>query len=165
MTKALFPGTFDPVTNGHLNIIKRAARLFDLIDVVIAENDDKKCLFSVAERLDFIKDSIRTLEHFENVTVHAWSGLIVDYAKESGAKVLIRGIRNTLDFSYEFELSLMNHVLSSNVETLFIPTNQKYLLLRSSSIKELARLGGDVSAMVPPAVAEALKKKFSSPST
>lgn len=157
MTKAIFPGTFDPVTLGHLNIIKRSAKLFDSIDIVIANNDDKKCLFTTVERLELIKTLIEPLP---NVTVHTWDGLIVDYAKQTGAKVLIRGIRNMTDFSYEFDLSLMNHNLCSSVETLFIPTDQKHLLLKSSAIKELAKLGGDVTKMVSPNVLCALKKKF-----
>lgn len=157
MTKAIFPGTFDPVTNGHLNIIKRAAKLFDLIDIVIAENGDKKCLFTVAERLELLRPLIKPIP---NVTVHTCGGLIVDYARQTGAKVLIRGIRNMTDFSYEFDLSLMNHNLCGSVETLFIPTDQKHLLLKSSAIKELARLGGDITNMVAPNVKDALQKKF-----
>ena len=137
MTKAVFPGSFDPMTNGHINIIQRAAKLFDEIDVVIAVNDDKKYLFSTEERLSLVQELIMP---FRNVSVHVWDGLIVEYAKQTGAKVLIRGIRNMNDFSYEFDLSLMNHNLNPEVETLYIPTDQKFLLLKSSAIKELAKL-------------------------
>ena len=157
MTKAVFPGSFDPMTNGHINIIQRAAKLFDEIDVVIAVNDDKKYLFSTEERLSLVQELIIP---FRNVSVHVWDGLIVEYAKQTGAKVLIRGIRNMNDFSYEFDLSLMNHNLNPEVETLYIPTDQKFLLLKSSAIKELAKLGGDVSGMVPENVKKALERKY-----
>ena len=157
MTKAVFPGSFDPMTNGHINIIQRAAKLFDEIDVVIAVNDDKKYLVSTEERLSLVQELIMP---FRNVSVHVWDGLIVEYAKQTGAKVLIRGIRNMNDFSYEFDLSLMNHNLNPEVETLYIPTDQKFLLLKSSAIKELAKLGGDVSGMVPENVKKALERKY-----
>ena len=157
MTKAVFPGSFDPMTNGHINIIQRAAKLFDEIDVVIAVNDDKKYLFSTEERLSLVQELIMP---FRNVSVHVWDGLIVEYAKQTGAKVLIRGIRNMNDFSYEFDLSLMNHNLNPEVETLYIPTDQKFLLLKSSAIKELAKLGVDVSGMVPENVKKALERKY-----
>ena len=157
MTKAVFPGSFDPMTNGHINIIQRAAKLFDEIDVVIAVNDDKKYLFSTEERLSLVQELIMP---FRNVSVHTGDGLIVEYAKQTGAKVLIRGIRNMNDFSYEFDLSLMNHNLNPEVETLYIPTDQKFLLLKSSAIKELAKLGGDVSGMVPENVKKALERKY-----
>ena len=157
MTKAVFPGSFDPMTNGHINIIQRAAKLFDEIDVVIAVNEYKKYLFSTEERLSLVQELIMP---FRNVSVHVWDGLIVEYAKQTGAKVLIRGIRNMNDFSYEFDLSLMNHNLNPEVETLYIPTDQKFLLLKSSAIKELAKLGGDVSGMVPENVKKALERKY-----
>ena len=157
MIEAIFPGTFDPPTNGHINIIQRASRLFDKIDVVIAVNKAKSCLFTPEERLAFLEELVKP---YKNVTVHTFSGLIVDYAEQKGANVLIRGIRNSIDFSYEFDLSLMNHKLNSNIETLFIPTEQKYLVLKSSSIKELAQFGGDVSEMVPENVRAALEKKY-----
>ena len=157
MSIAVFPGSFDPPTNGHLNIIQRASTMFDSIDVVIAVNSEKKYLFSQEERFSMLKELVKP---YKNVTVHIWEGLIVNYAKKTGVKILLRGIRNTIDFSYEFELSLMNHNLNNEIETLFIPTDQKYLLLKSSSIKELARFGGNISEMVPPFVEEALRKKY-----
>lgn len=157
MTKAIFPGSFDPPTNGHINILQRASRLFDQIDVVIAVNSKKNCLFSAEERLAMMTELIKP---FKNVTVHTFSGLIVEYAEKNDAKVLIRGIRNSNDFAYEFDLSLMNHNLKPNVETLFIPTDQKYLLLKSSAIKELAQFHGDISGMVPENVEKALKEKY-----
>ncbi len=158
MSIAVFPGSFDPPTLGHLNIIERCSRLFDEIDVVIAVNPGKKYLFSEQERLDMIRNLV---SGYRNVTVHLTNSLIVDYCKKIGAKVLLRGIRNMNDFSYEFDLSLLNKSLNTDVETLFIPTEQKYFLIRSSSIKEVARFGGDISTMVPPLVESAIKEKFS----
>lgn len=157
MTKAIFPGSFDPPTNGHINIIQRACRIFDEIDVVIAVNNTKKCLFTAEERFSMLSELVRP---FKNVSVHTYSGLIVNYAKENNAKVLIRGIRNATDFAYEFNLSLMNHTLNSEIETMFIPTDQKYILLKSSAIKEVAQFKGDISGMVPKIVKEALEKKY-----
>ena len=158
MTTAVFPGSFDPPTYGHLNIIERASRLFDSIDVVVSVNPDKNYLFTDTERVEMLK---KLTAQYKNVTVHKCGTLIVDYCSKTGANVLLRGIRNTNDFSYEFDLSLVNRSLSSRVETLFVPTEQRYFLIRSSSIKELARFGGDISGMVPPIVAEAMREKYS----
>lgn len=155
MVKAVFAGSFDPPTNGHLNVIQRASKLFDSLDVVVAVNSSKKCLFSSEERVLMMK---KITQGFSGVSVHSCNTLIVDYAKKVGAKVLIRGVRGEADFSYEFELALLNHHLNADVETLFIPTDQKFLLLKSSTIKELALFGGDFSGMVPPCVKEALDK-------
>lgn len=157
MTKAVFPGSFDPITNGHLNIIQRASKLFDQVDILIAVNKNKKYLFSAEERLEMVSALIK---NYKNVTVHTYDGLVVKYAQQNGAKVLIRGIRNSNDFAYEFDLSLMNHKLDPEVETLFIPTDQKYILLKSSAIKELAQFHGDISGMVPENVEKALKEKY-----
>ena len=158
MAKAIFPGSFDPLTYGHLNIIERASRIFDEIDVVVAHNVNKKYMFSADERLRMVKELTKD---FKNVTAHISEKLIVDYAKESGANVLLRGIRNSIDFFYEFDLSLMNKNLSSEIETVFIPTDQKFLTIKSSSIKELAAFGGNISGMVPEIVVEAMKAKMS----
>lgn len=157
MVTAVFPGSFDPPTYGHLNIIERVSKLFDQIDVVIAVNPEKKYLFSDKERYDLLK---KLTSGYDNVTVHICNTLIVDYLKSTGSKVLLRGIRNSNDFSFEFDLSMMNRSLYSEIETLFVPTEQRYLLIRSSSIKEVARFGGDISAMVPPVVAEEMYKKY-----
>lgn len=154
---AIFAGSFDPPTYGHLNIIERARKMFDEIDVVIAVNQQKKYLFSDSERFQSLTALVA---QWSNVSVHLWDGLIVDYASSRGAKVMLRGIRNVTDFSYEFDLSLMNKTLDSKIETLFIPTEQKYVLLKSSSIKELASFGADVSGMVPPMIAKMLADKF-----
>ncbi|MDE6704393.1 MAG: pantetheine-phosphate adenylyltransferase [Treponemataceae bacterium] len=157
MTTAVFPGSFDPPTYGHLNIIERASRLFDNVDVVIAVNAEKKSLFTADERIGLMK--VLT-DPFANVSVHQWEGLIVNYAKQNGANILLRGIRNANDFAYEFDLSLMNHNLNGAIETLFIPTEQRYSIVKSSAIKELAFFGGDISGMVPPVVAAAMKQKY-----
>jgi pantetheine-phosphate adenylyltransferase len=155
--KAAFPGSFDPPTLGHLDIIRRAAGLFDELLVVIAENRQKKYLFSAAERIEMIR---QLTGEFSNVTVTSCDSLIVNFMRKQNIKLLIRGIRGMEDFSYEFELSMMNKALDSSIETIFMSTDPEYLVLRSSSIKELASFGGDVSGMVPPPVADALRKKI-----
>ena len=157
MLKAVFPGSFDPPTLGHLNIIERASAIFDELVVVVAENKQKKYLFSAHERLEMIKELIKP---GKNVRCFIWDSLIVDFMKRENIRLLIRGIRGMDDFSYEFELSMMNKALYPHIETLFMSTDPRYIVLRSSSIKELASFQGDVSLMVPPLVADALKKKF-----
>lgn len=157
MNKAVFAGSFDPPTYGHLDIIKRASSLFDSVDVVISVNPDKHYLFSEEERLLMLEQLV---SEYKNVNVHTWNGLVVNYAKQVGAKVLIRGIRSTNDFSYEFDLAHMNQNLNPDIETLFLPSQVKYAIVKSSSIKELAKFGGDISRMVPAIVEKQLKKKF-----
>lgn len=157
MTSAVFPGTFDPPTNGHLNLIERGSRLFDKLDVVVASNPSKSHLFTPEERLDMLRELTKNLK---NVTVHLWDRLIVEYAEKNKANILLRGIRNTNDFAYEFDLSLMNHNLDPKIETLFLPTDPKYVIVRSSSIKELAQFGGDISGMVPKIVEDAIHAKY-----
>ena len=158
MVKAVFAGSFDPPTFGHLNIIERAQKLFPEIHVVIAVNKNKNYCFSGEERLDVIQQLV---SRWNNVSVHLWDSLIVDYAKKIKADVLIRGVRNDNDFLYEFDLAMMNKSLNPQIETLFLVPDPKFFVLRSSSIKELAAFGGDVSTMVPPIVEAMLKKKFS----
>lgn len=158
MVSAVFPGSFDPPTYGHLNVIERASALFDTIDVLVSVNPGKKSLFSAEERVSLLTELTK---NFKNVQVHSCGILVVEYARKIGAKALLRGIRNTPDFSYEFDLALVNRSLNDGVETVFIPTDPKYFSVRSSAIKELAAFGGDLSKMVPPVVQEALKKKFS----
>ena len=158
MVKAVFAGSFDPPTFGHLNIIERAQKLFPEIHVVIAVNKNKNYCFSGEERLDVIQQLV---SRWNNVSVHLWDSLIVDYAKKIKADVLIRGVRNDNDFLYEFDLAMMNKSLNPQIETLFLVPDPKFFVLRSSSIKELAAFGGDVSAMVPSIVEAMLKKKFS----
>ena len=158
MVKAVFAGSFDPPTFGHLKIIERAQKLFPEIHVVIAVNKNKNYCFSGEERLDVIQQLV---SRWNNVSVHLWDSLIVDYAKKIKADVLIRGVRNDNDFLYEFDLAMMNKSLNPQIETLFLVPDPKFFVLRSSSIKELAAFGGDVSTMVPPIVEAMLKKKFS----
>ena len=158
MVKAVFAGSFDPPTFGHLNIIERTQKLFSEIHVVIAVNKNKSYCFSGEERLEVIQQLV---SRWNNVSVHLWDSLIVDYAKKIKADVLIRGVRNDNDFLYEFDLAMMNKSLNPQIETLFLVPDPKFFVLRSSSIKELAAFGGDVSTMVPPVVEAILKKKFS----
>ena len=157
MVSAVFPGSFDPPTYGHLNVIERASALFDTIDVLVSVNPGKQSLFSADERVSLLKEMTKG---FKNVQVHSCGTLVVEYARKVGAKALLRGIRNANDFAYEFDLALVNRSLNDGVETVFIPTEPKFFSVRSSAIKELAGYGGDVGKMVPPVVEEALKKKF-----
>ena len=158
MLKAVFPGSFDPPTLGHLNIIERASSVFDELVVLVADNRQKKYLFTVEERLEMMREIVRFKG---NVKCASWDSLVVDFMKKENIKLLIRGIRGMDDFSHEFELSMMNKALYPHTETLFMTTEPRYIVLRSSSIKELASFHGDVSQMVPLVVAEALKNKFS----
>jgi len=160
MLKAVFPGSFDPLTLGHLNIIERASAIFQEVAVVVAENRVKKTLFSMDERLEMIRETVKPMA---NVRCYVWDSLIVDFMKREDIRIIIRGIRGMDDFSFEFELSIMNRALYPQIETFFMGTDPKYIVLRSSSIKELASFHGDVSQMVPALVADALKRKFSAP--
>jgi len=156
MLRALFPGSFDPPTNGHLNLLERASRIYDEIDVVIAVNPNKGYTFTADERFEMMRELV---QEYSNVQVHLWDKLIVTFAEKVGARIMIRGVRALADFGYEFELSMINKGLDPAVETIFMPTDPQYFVLRSTSIKELARLGGDISTMVPPIVAEALHER------
>ena len=157
MTRVIFPGSFDPPTNGHMNLLHRAAKLWDEVNVVIAVHPMKHCTFSPDERFAMMEE---LAANYKNIKVTLWDKLIVDYAEMTGAKVIVRGVRALADFSYEFELSMTNKGLKPGIETIFMPTDPQYFVLRSSAIKEIALFGGDVSAMVPPLVMEALKKKL-----
>jgi pantetheine-phosphate adenylyltransferase len=157
MQKAAFPGSFDPPTLGHLNIIRRAAGIFDELVVVIAENRQKKYLFSTEERIEMIRQLTRDCK---NVSVAICDSLIVDFLQKQGIKILVRGVRGMEDFSHEFELSMMNKALDSGIETIFMTTDPEYFVIRSSSIKEVASFQGNISGMVPPLVAEALREKY-----
>jgi len=160
MLRVMYPGTFDPPTCGHLDIINRAARIFDEVEIVIAINLEKRTFFSPDERFEMMNSLV---EGLANVRVHRWEGLVVQMAEKLGARIMLRGVRALSDFNYEFELSTMNRALDSRIETVFLPTDQKYFVLRSSGIMEVARLGGDISQMVPPLVAEALLAKLGKP--
>ncbi len=158
MIKAVLPGTFDPPTNGHINLIRRGAKLFDSLDVVVAVNDQKKnTLLSPEERLSLIQQSVKDMP---GVKVSLWDRLIVDYAVENEIKVILRGVRAIADFGYEFELSMMNKQMSSQIETVFLPTDPKYFVLRSSAIRELLYFDADISQMVPAHVEKLLKRKL-----
>jgi pantetheine-phosphate adenylyltransferase len=155
--KAAFPGSFDPPTLGHINIIQRAASIFDELVVVVAENRQKKYLFSAGERVSMIRELVKSRK---NVAVETCGTLIVEFLRSRDIRLLVRGVRGVDDFSYEFELSMMNKALNPQIETIFMTTDPEYFVLRSSSIKELASFHGDVAGMVPPLVAEALKVKY-----
>jgi pantetheine-phosphate adenylyltransferase len=157
MRTAVFPGTFDPPTHGHMNLIDRAAKIFDTVYVVIAVNQNKECLFSADERQEMMTEM---LSGYTNVVVKPWERLIVEFAQQHGAKVILRGVRALADFGYEFELAMTNKGLNPDIDILFMPTDPKYFVLRSSAIKEVALYGGDVTSMVPPNVAEALQKRL-----
>jgi pantetheine-phosphate adenylyltransferase len=157
MRKVLYPGTFDPITYGHIDIIKRARDLFDSVIVTIAVNPSKDPLFTLEERLILIKESITG---FDNITVDSFDGLLVDYAKKSGATGIIRGLRAVSDFEYEFQMALMNRKLADEISTIFLMPHEKYTYLNSSIVRNLASFGADISDFVPKAVQDALKKKF-----
>jgi pantetheine-phosphate adenylyltransferase len=157
MRKVLYPGTFDPVTNGHIDIIKRAGELFDGVAITVAINPGKTPLFTVEERIEMLRKS---LEDFDNITIDSFDGLIVDHAHEVGAVGILRGLRALSDFEYEFQMALMNRKLAGDITTIFLMPNEKYTYLNSSIVRNLASLNSDVSEFVPPAVAEKLKLKF-----
>ena len=156
MAKAVFPGSFDPPTYGHLNIIERGAGLFDSLDVVIAVNPKKTSLLDAVRRKELLEEEIAALG-LDSVSVAAHDGLIVDYCRGAGARVLLRGVRSAADFDYELELSILNRRLNGDIETVLIPAEPKYSVLRSSTIRELLGFGGDISGMVPLSVERALK--------
>jgi pantetheine-phosphate adenylyltransferase len=158
MKKVMYPGTFDPVTNGHIDIINRAKELFDAVVVTVAVNPGKTPLFSTEERLDLLRE---TLKDYTSITVDSFDGLVVDHAHEVGAIGIIRGLRAVSDFEYEFQMALMNRKLAGDISTIFLMPHEKYTYLNSSIVKNLAGLNSDVSDFVPEIVNEALKKKFS----
>jgi len=151
------PGSFDPVTFGHVDIIERAADLFDHVYVAVLRNLGKTSLFTVAERIEMLK---RSVEHLQNVSVESFNGLVVNYAREKGALAIVRGLRAVSDFEYEFKLAAMNRNLDPEIETVFMMTSSQYSFISSSSVKEVASFGGDVSQWVSPYVAEQLYAKF-----
>ncbi|OKY76934.1 MAG: pantetheine-phosphate adenylyltransferase [Desulfobulbaceae bacterium DB1] len=157
-TIAVYPGTFDPVTMGHLDIIQRALHLFDKVVVAIAVNASKKPLFSLEERIQMIRDCFP--ENEKQIEVEAVKGLLVDYAYTKGAKAIVRGLRAVSDFDYEFQLALMNRRIEREVETVFLMTGFRWIYISSSIIKEAARHGGDVSGLVPDHVCEKLRQCF-----
>ncbi|MBS1272409.1 MAG: Phosphopantetheine adenylyltransferase [Candidatus Marinimicrobia bacterium] len=157
MKKAIYPGTFDPVTYGHLDIIKRAVRLFDHVIVSVAESAAKNPLFTAEERVVMIREVCE----IDNVSVDRFKGLLVDYATEQNAVALIRGLRAVSDFEYEFQMALVNRKLSEELSTVFLMPHEQYTHLNSSIVREVASFGGDVSPYVPPQIVQYLKEKFS----
>ena len=154
---AVFPASFDPVTNGHLDLVKRAQRVFPELVVAVAHNVNKSGTFTIEERLEMLETALGDVP---GVQVTSFQGLVVDYAVEIGAAAVIRGLRANADFEYEFEMALMNRHMKPEVETLFLMTGQEYFYVSSSRLKELVSFGTDVSEWVPPIVAEFLQKKF-----
>ena len=157
--RALFPASFDPLTNGHLDIARRASRLFDEVVLAVAINLEKSGFFSVEERLEALRAVVKSEER---MSVTSFEGLTVDFARELGAGAIIRGVRAMSDFEYEFEMALMNKHLNPEVETLFMMPSQEYLYVSSSRLKELARFGRSVDEFVPPLIAAQLKERFGS---
>ena len=159
MRRAIYPGSFDPVTNGHLDVIERARKLFDEVIVAVAINDQKQPLFAPDERLAMLRQAIS----IDAVRAAPMEGLLVEFAASEGAHAVVRGLRAISDFEFEFQMALMNRKLDSEIETIFLMPKEEYTYLSSRIVKEIAKLGGDVSAFVPPLVAEALAKKFKPP--
>ena len=157
MRTAVYPGSFDPITNGHLDVIQRASRLFDRVIVAVAINDSKTPLFTMAERK---KLAATAVEQLKNVEVDTFTGLLVDYVTSKQGEAVIRGLRAVSDFEFEFQLALMNRKLNEHVETIFMMPKETYTFISSRMIKEIARLNGDISSFVPVHVEAALKKKF-----
>jgi len=154
---AVYPGSFDPITNGHVNLIERALELFDKLVVAVAHNPDKSALFSVEERLEMIRVAMK---NDPRVAVASFEGLLVDFVEKQGARVIVRGLRALSDFEYEFQMTLMNRKLNRKVDTIFLMTGYKWFYTSSRIIKEAASLGGSVRGLVPEIVHQRLKEKF-----
>ena len=158
MTKAICPGSFDPVTLGHLDIVRRAARTFDQVVVTVLANPRKQALFSVEERLEMLRESTADIP---NVSVASADGLLVDFARQVGAQVIVKGLRPIQDFEYEWQMGMVNKELASDIETYFLMSRMVFSHLSSSIVRELSAFGRDVDTLVPPGVAERLRRKFS----
>lgn len=157
MRVAVYPGSFDPITNGHLNIIKRASKLYDKLIVGVLDNINKKPLFSAAERKAMIDEEIKDLP---NVRCDVFSGLLVDFAKQNGASVIVKGLRTVADFEYEFQMALLNKALNPEYETMFMMTDSKYSYISSSMVKEVAKYKGELEGLTPLNVIEKIKDKI-----
>ncbi|MBI4797559.1 MAG: pantetheine-phosphate adenylyltransferase [Desulfarculus sp.] len=157
MKSAVYPGSFDPITNGHISIIRRGLEIFDEVIVAVARNSEKKSLFTIPERLDMISEA---LSDTKGVRVDTFQGLLVDYVIEQKTNAILRGLRALSDFDYEFQLALMNRKLSRKVQTIFLMTDYKWLYVSSTIVKEAASLGGDINGLVPPIARERLAEKF-----
>jgi pantetheine-phosphate adenylyltransferase len=156
MKIAIYPGTFDPITNGHIDILERALRLFDTVVITIARNTAKNPLFSEEERFTLLRN---VTKKYKNVEVDSFQGLLVDYVRQKNAIAVVRGLRAMTDFEFELQMALMNRKLDETMETVFLMPNEKYTYLSSNVVREIARLGGDVSKFVPPVVRKALQQK------
>lgn len=159
MAVALYPGTFDPITLGHVDLVERASKLFDKVIVAVANNPGKRPLFSKEERVKLVRGA---LTHLDNAQVVSFGGLTVDYAKSQGVDVILRGLRAVSDFEHEFQLAGMNRHLAPNVETMFLAPSEKYTYLSSTLVREIAAFNGDISSFVTPNVDQELKRRFSS---
>lgn len=157
MRIAVYPGSFDPITNGHLDIIERASRVYDKLIVGVLSNSSKKPLFTAGERVDMIRSVTR---HIENVEVDTFEGLLVDFAKSKNATVIVKGLRTVADFEYEFQMALLNKALNPEYETMFMMTDTKYSYISSSMVKELAGFRGDLTGLVPCEIIEKIKEKY-----
>ncbi len=155
--RAIYPGSFDPITNGHLDVIQRAAKLFDEVVVAVAFNEQKTSLFPVDERVALIQHASATVP---NIRIERFDGLLVDFARQQQASAVVRGLRAISDFEFEFQMALMNRKLEPEIETIFMMPAEKYTYISSRIVKEIARLGGDVTAFVPASVAEALQTRL-----
>lgn len=154
---AIYPGTFDPVTYGHLDIVERASKLFDIVVLAVVTSSSKNTLFLIEERIEMAK---QTAGKFKNVSVEAFDGLLVDYARAKKASAIIRGIRAVSDFEYEFQMALTNRKINPKIETVFLTPSEKYSYISSTFVRDIARFNGDVSHFVPPYVSRKLKAKF-----
>ena len=154
---AIYPGTFDPLTNGHLSIIKRALKIFDKLVVAILINPNKSPLFTLEERISMLKE---VFKDEPNMEIDSFNGLLVDYAVKKEANIVVRGLRALSDFEYEFQMALMNRKLNRDIQSVFLMTDYKWFYISSTIIKEAARYGGDIKGLVPPIVNERLKQKF-----
>jgi pantetheine-phosphate adenylyltransferase len=154
---ALYPGTFDPITFGHIDVIRRAADLFDRVIVTLAVNSNKQTLFSLPERLAHVSQAVQDIPHVE---VGRCEGLLVDFAQKQGAAAIVRGVRAVSDFEYEFQMALTNRKLAGNISTVFLLPHERYTYLNSSIVREVARLGGNVDCFVPDFIAQALTARF-----
>jgi len=157
MNIAIYPGSFDPITNGHLDIITRGAKIYDKLIVAILVNVDKKCLFTIEERVELIK---RVTRNLDNVEVLSFDGLLVDFAKMHNSKVILKGLRTMSDFEYEFQMALMNSKLDSEIETVFMMTSSAYSYVSSSSVKQVAKFGGNIRGLVPDELISDVMSKY-----